>query len=126
MVFSLSNTFLLPFFYFNSSHLDNEENHQIKSLVLSALKERHSYMNSNDKIHYDGQHFDEIVQLYDQDAPKSMVCLLDYNFMSTVVQRDKTTYRVLVKMYYPETIYYEFEIKKINFEYVITFWGADI
>ena len=55
-----------------------------------------------------------------------MVCLLDYNFMSTVVQRDKTTYRVLVKMYYPETIYYEFEIKKINFEYVITFWGADI
>lgn len=127
ILFSLSNIFLLSPFYGNSWRLRANRNREIKSLVLSAIKDRYSYLNVDIENMYDEKNADKNVQFYSPNTKKSILCLINHQFMDTLsYNNDTDTYTVIVKMYYPEERYHEFIIANTSYGYTIISWGIDI
>ena len=123
------NILLLPAACANSWQLTWEENSEIKSLVLDAVRDRCSslYAVDQDEI-YDAEAAEEIVQ-YDAAAgiEKDWFCLIDPGFMRTVTKTGENRYSVIVKTYSPEDLYYHFTVQKDGAgNYVITSFLLDM
>lgn len=124
--FVLSFVFLHPFFFRNSKLLSREENDEIKKIVLSAIKDRYSFLDEPETNFYDQNNLSQIVQFYAPYQDQSLLCILTPNFMNMVEAYDDETFFIKVKMYYPEERYHEMRIKKSQSGYIITYWGIDI
>lgn len=126
MLFASSLVFLFPSFFINSTSLTLDENKEIKKTILSAIRERYSYVNENNSNLYDPESSDKIVQLYDPYQDTHLLCILDPNFMNTVEKYNDDTFSIKAKMFYPVNCYHEFRIKKSQSGYIITYWEIDI
>ena len=114
--------------YANNKKLTTDENDRIKALLVSAVKDRCLSQYKIDKqTIYDEKCMDSIVQ-YDKQAMsrKSWFCVINPVFMNTATKVDGGKYQVTIKVFYPESYYYCFEISRIDEEYVITSFGIDI
>lgn len=126
--FLLSCVALWPGMYANNKKLTTYENDRIKALLVSAVKDHCSSLYKIDKqTIYDEKHMNSIVQ-YDEHAmsQKSWFCIINPGFMNTATKVDDGKYQVTIKMFYPESYYYCFEISRIDEEYAITSFGIDI
>lgn len=127
IILSLSTVFLFPAFFRNSSLIDKKDNQEIKNLILNAIKDRYSILSSGtDNNIYDEQNHEQIVQLYSPVTERSVLCIIDHNFMNSIEPLDETTYQIKFKMYYPVAYYHEFRVQKTQTGYTIIFWGLDI
>ena len=126
VLFASSLILLFPSFFNNSTSLNLDENKEIKKTILSAIKDRYSYVSENNSNLYDQESSDKIVQLYDPYQDKHLLCILAPNFMDTVEIYADDTYSIKVKMYYPVDCYHEFRIKKTQSGYIIAYWEIDI
>lgn len=125
--FLLNSIVMWQGMYPNSKDLTAEENKKIKAVLLDAVKDRCSslYKLESSRI-YDTDSATNIIQYEAQsDVSKSPFCLIDSNFMSTAIKTDDG-YQVTLKIYYPESYYYCFEIKVIDGKYLITYFKIDI
>jgi len=121
------NIVLSSVFYKNNYQLSKIENREIKKVLLKAVKDRCSgiYRISNEI--YSTTHSKYIIQ-FDETAKisKRIVCIIDRSFMESVTQTEDNKYYAIIKVYYPENMYYHFEIEKTADRYLITFFGLDI
>ena len=100
----------------------------IKTLLLDAVKDRCSLLHKLDANEiYDADSAEFIVQ-YDEEAKasKGLLCLIDSNLMNTAVKTEDGGYKVIIKIFYPEDVYYCFEIHTINGKNLITSFLIDI
>ncbi len=127
-VFSLKNVFMSEFFYANNSDYGKDVNDSVKSVVLDSVKERCSLLYKPDKTNIYSANFIESVDWDEQseEIPKSVLCIIDADFMKTLQQVGENQYRVIVKARYPEDCYYEITIKKEADQYLITSFLVDI
>lgn len=126
LLLSCSNIFLMPVFYGNSHAVERADNLQIKQLVLSALKDRYSYIEADPKTLYDEEHTDKIIQLDSPETDKRLFLMIDHGFMHTLEKYDDTTYILRVEMNDPTARYHEFKVAQTDEGYVITSWGIDL
>lgn len=126
--FLLNSIVLWQGLYPNNSSLTVEENEKIKAVLLGAVKDRCSVLYKVDTNEiYDMDSATEIIQNEEQAAvSKSLICLVDPGFMRTVAKTEDGGYQATVKMFYPETYYYCFEIHVIDGKYLITSFKLDI
>ena len=128
MLFLLSSVMMLPARFSNNEALTAEENEMIKTLLLNAVKDRCSLLHKLDanEIYYADNA--EVIIQYDEEAKasKGLLCLIDPNFMSTAVKTEDGGYQVTMKIFYPESLYYCFEIHTINGKHLITSFLTDI
>lgn len=121
----LSYCCLSPHMFINSNSISKVENVEIKSIVLSAFKDRYSIFESSKKVNYYDEHSDRIIQLSQPLKKNFLFYLINWDFMNTIEVQKDGCYRVIVKMYYPENYYHEFLIENKNNEYIITSWEFD-
>ncbi|MBE7056029.1 MAG: hypothetical protein E7388_01125 [Ruminococcaceae bacterium] len=128
LFFILHFTFLFPGFYLNILSLNLEENRAIKGIILDAVKDRCSVLFDYEKSEiYDESASDEIIQ-FDELAKikKGYLCVIDMGFMINTEKKDNKTYYVVVKSYYPENVYYHFEVQNKDGTYLITQYLLDV
>ena len=99
ILFASSLILLFPSFFNNSTSLNLDENKEIKKLILSAIKNRYSYISESNSNLYDQESSDKIVQLYDPYQDKHLLCILAPNFMDTAEIYNVDTLSIKVKMY---------------------------
>ena len=128
MLFLLSSVMMRPARFPDNEALTAEENKMIKTLLLDAVKDRCSLLHKLDANEiYDADSAEFIIQ-YDEEAKasKGLLCLIDPNFMNTAVKTEDGGYQVIIKIFYPEDLYYCFEIHTINGKHLITSFLTDI
>lgn len=125
--FLLSSILMRQGIYPNNNNLTDAENQKIKAVLLDAVKDRCSSLYKLDKSKiYDADSAADIIQYEAQsNAPKRPFCLIDPNFMRTTIKTDNR-YQVTLKVFYPESCYYCFEIEVIDGEYLITYFQIDV
>ena len=114
LLFLLKFVILWEGVFRNNSDLNDEENKEIKNLVLNAIKDRCSvlYEIKQSDI-YDENYKENIVTLFNPESvEKGVVCIFNPGFMDYAYSTDINEYNVLVKVYYPENVYYDFTIYK--------------
>lgn len=126
--FLFSSVMMRPARFPDNEALTAEENKMIKTLLLDAVKDRCSLLHKLDANEiYDADSAEFIIQ-YDEEAKasKGLLCLIDPNFMNTAVKTEDGGYQVIIKIFYPEDLYYCFEIHTINGKHLITSFLTDI
>ena len=126
--FLFSSVMMRPARFPDNEALTAEENKMIKTLLLDAVKDRCSLLHRLDANEiYDADSAEFIIQ-YDEEAKasKGLLCLIDPNFMNTAVKTEDGGYQVIIKIFYPEDLYYCFEIHTINGKHLITSFLTDI
>jgi hypothetical protein len=105
---SLWCIFLWPGAFPNNLALTNEENREIKNIVLDAIMDRYSMLRNDSQEKSDGR-----VLQYDVEKPahRSLFFIIDPFFMNTIFQSNGKYY-VVVRMAHPEEYEYEFEIER--------------
>lgn len=129
--FTLGVVFLWPGVYVNNPNLTWEENAEVKKLVLAAIEDRCSELSDVDTLGiYDITASELDIIQYNEDAAvknKSWVCFVNPFFMKTAKETDGDNYQVRVKVFYPESCYYEFTIHRNDGgKYTITSFLLDI
>lgn len=126
MFIVLKNVVLCPIMYKNNTSLSAKENEIIKTLVLKALKDRNSGLyNINQTSIYSFEKKENIIQLESPNDKKSFLCIIDRNFMQSLVKSDDHTYELIINVYYPEHCYYHFTIEGSANNYIITYFLID-
>ena len=128
ILFGVIGTVFMPNWMFsNNSQLQPEVNREIKTLVLQAVKDRCSSVYNVDREQIFDLDSENLIAAGALDSPadKSLFCIMDSQFMRSAAFSDGK-YTVRVKMYYPESYYYEFIIEKQGDQYRITSFSIDI
>ena len=126
----LKYTLMWPALYENGRSLDPKENQEIKSLLLSAIKNQHSKPFSVDgsKL-YTEERWGSMQQNEESPWDRSLFVRIDPHFMGSVQKADynvdRHEYTAEVQMIGPVDWHYFFTIKVINGQYVITDYGID-
>jgi len=120
-------TLLWSGFYENSVSLDKDTNKEIKLLLISVIKSRHSTLFPvNESILYTEEHFSEYITQNDDSArAKSMFISIDSNFMGSVKKINDNEYKAEVQLIWPDDWHYYFTIRVINDQYFISYLEID-
>lgn len=127
-VLVLNNVVMWHGMYLNNSKLDKQTNNTIKSLVISAIKDRClSLYDINMSELYDESQSERIIQ-YDNEAHfnKKLFCFINMDFMDSVEKINEEEYRVIVHIVYPENRYYHIYVNLNNNGGKITAFMIDI
>lgn len=124
-LFLAKNVFMSEAFYFNNSDYDKATNHSIKTLVLSAVKQRCSLLYDIEPSSIYSNEFISSDEFNEQ-KDKSVFCIIDINFMDNIIKYSENACVVIVKSYYPEECFYHITINKVNGKYLVTSILLDI
>jgi len=118
--------FMWPGFYKNNSNLSREENKQIKSLLLYAMKDQHLKIFSVDteKLYTD-EYLQEHMQYGESHRVNGIFVNVNINFMDSVEKTDDNEYKAVVQLLWPDDWRYYFTIKVVENRYVISDLGID-
>lgn len=119
--------FLLPVMFGNNYNFDSETNDAVKTLILSAVKDRCSALYDADaKRIYNTNYSYDIIQLdTESHIPKKLFCNVDSSFMKSLTQISDDEYSLIVQANYPEFAFYHFTVKRFGIRYLITSFQVD-
>lgn len=117
---------LWPGFYNNNKSLDKDENREIKSLLLSTMKNNHSkiFLTDNSKL-YTKEYITEYNPEDKSSNETGVFVGIDSNFMDSVEKTNDNEYTAKVQLYYPDDWCYYFTVKVIDGKYVVSYLEID-
>lgn len=121
--FILKDIFLLPMFYKSNNNFGEEANNEIKSLVLSSIKDRHSSLFSLEKSRLYAEKI-STEQKYAAAQEKFFFIDIDDNFMQSLEKKDNK-YFVKVCLNFPDDWQYYYTIEEHDGQYIISNFEID-
>jgi len=122
----LQNVYLWPGCYKSNSLLEKEANKEIKSLLLSAMKDHHSTFFSIDENKlYTEEYRLEYLQEDMSTIEKSVYIRINHNFMDSVEKTGENEYTARIQMHFPDDWCYYFTIRAIDGQYIISYLEVD-
>ena len=117
-----------PILYLNSQSFDKQVNRQIKNLILTSLKDLFLITDilDNSDIYYqlDGE---KIIQCNNNSGvKKSLLFVVEKNFMNNIRKLDDNTYEGIVKVYFPEEYFCRIKIVCTENGYKISCFQLDV
>ena len=127
ILFVLKTMILWQGIYTNNPVLNQRDNYEIKQLLLYAVKDRCSFLFDIDKEKIYSEDSKEYIIQFDEvtQSKKSLICLVDLNFMESLTVLESNEYAIIMKAYYPEDYYYHFKIRKTDDGFVIVSFELD-
>ena len=101
--------------YTNNRSFDKSMNHAIKSIVLEAMKDRHSDIFAvNQQDVYTSAYLAEYTQDAREQTPRSPFVIIDSSFMKSLKRISEDEYAIEVQLKWPDDWKYDIEIQNIN------------
>lgn len=129
IIISATAFFILsPISYASNANFDAQTNKEIKSLILTSVKDLFLVAYSCDSSDiYSSPDDEKIIQNdADTDINKSLIFIIDRNFMKSIKKTGDNTYSGIVKTYFPSQYFCHIEIIDLNNEYKISSFQLDI
>ena len=106
---------LWPPCYSNNRSFDKSTNYAIKSIVLEAMKDRHSDIFAvNQQDIYTSAYLAEYIQDAREQTPRSPFVIIDSSFMKSLKRISEDEYAIEVQLKWPDDWKYDIEIQNIN------------
>ena len=106
---------LWPPCYSNNRSFDKSTNYAIKSIVLEAMKDRHSDIFAvNQQDIYTSAYLAEYTQDAREQTPRSPFVIIDSSFMKSLKRISEDEYAIEVQLKWPDDWKYDIEIQNIN------------
>ena len=113
--------FLCDFFYKDNEALDKNVNNEIEQLVLNTMRNRHSSLwRDEDKDIYTSDCISEYVTPSETKMPRSVVIVIDNDFMETVKKVTEDSYTANVQLKWPEDWEYYLSIDRVNGKFLVS------
>ena len=107
--------------YSNNRRFDKSTNYAIKSIVLEAMKDRHSDIFAvNQQDIYTSAYLAEYTQDAREQTPRSPFVIIDSSFMKSLKRISEDEYAIEVQLKWPEDWKYDIEIQNINGTFYIS------
>ena len=107
--------------YTNNHSFDKSTNYAIKSIVLEAMKDRHSDIFAvNQQDIYTSAYLAEYTQDAREQTPRSPFVIIDSSFMKSLKRISEDEYAIEVQLKWPEDWKYDIEIQNINGTFYIS------
>lgn len=107
--------------YSNNRSFDKSTNYAIKSIVLEAMKDRHSDIFAvNQQDIYTSAYLAEYTQDTKEQTPRSPFVIIDSSFMKSLKRISEDEYAIEVQLKWPEDWKYDIEIQNINGTFYIS------
>ncbi len=128
---ALKYSFLAPAMYADNTSLSQEENDQIKALMLDAVASKYTLFATTDaEALYTAEAMSDPVFPWPADEStngKGLVCLVNRDFMTTIKKTDSGDYQGIVTVNrLTETHYWHFTVSVVDGQYLINSLGLDI
>ncbi len=121
LCFCLKYMFLCDFFYKDNEALDKNVNNEIEQLVLNTMRNRHSSLwRDEDKDIYTSDCISEYVTPSKSQMPRSVVIVIDNDFMDTVKKVTEDSYTANVQIKWPEDWEYYLTIDRVNGKFLVS------
>lgn len=112
---------LWPPCYSNNRSFDKSTNYAIKSIVLEAMKDRHSDIFAvNQQDIYTSAYLAEYTQDAREQTPRSPFVIIDSSFMKSLKRISEDEYAIEVQLKWPDDWKYDIEIQNINGTFYIS------
>ena len=107
--------------YSNNRSFDKSTNYAIKSIVLEAMKDRHSDIFAvNQQDIYTSAYLAEYAQDAREQTPRSPFVIIDSSFMKSLKRISEDEYAIEVQLKWPDDWKYDIEIQNINGTFYIS------
>lgn len=114
-------------FYPSNHNFDRQTNNEIKKLVINSLKDLFSPFGINNTNLYYEIDENKIIQCdSDSNIKKSILFIVDRNFMKDIYMSENNTFVGIVKIYFPKEYFCHIEIIYSNNEYKISKFQLDV
>jgi len=103
---------LWPVVYKNNNNFDKATNEGIKTLLLKSMKANHSILGIKDeKALYTNKFYLEYIQLDKTRKEKSIMVVVNSNFMNSLEKTGKEEYKAEIQLEWPDNWHYYFRAR---------------